>query len=97
MAKVMQLAVTSPSINTVQAEQAPRSHPIFAPVNFRSCRRTSTSVAAGSMKSETDSPLIERVNHIRVWPAMGPCLDGPYCRSFDLSITAELVPEVSVR
>ena len=57
-ANVMQLAMTSPSTQTVHAEQAPRSHPTFVPVSPSVSRSTSTSVVAGSARTLRASPLI---------------------------------------
>src|SRR4030095_10049262 len=53
----MQLATTSPSSQTVHAEQAPRSQPIFVPVSPSSSRSTSTSVVAASTCTVQRRPL----------------------------------------
>src|SRR5947207_2845840 len=53
----MQLAATSPFTRTVQAEHAPRSHPILVPVRPNCWRRRSASVVAGSMWVEIVRPF----------------------------------------
>src|SRR5918996_6642024 len=55
----MQLATTSPSIHTVQAEHAPRSHPILVPVRPSSYRSTSAKVVAGSTRTTTVPPFTD--------------------------------------
>jgi hypothetical protein len=57
----MQLLAGSLSSQTVHAEQAPRSQPIFVPVRPRSLRRTSTSVVAGSSRTEMFRPFTDRL------------------------------------
>ena len=75
-ANVMQLATTSPSSQTVQAEQAPRSQPIFVPVSPSASRSTSTRVVAGSADAH-GRPLTESVNS----PALGSEYRRPLLQS----------------
>ncbi len=59
-ASIMQEQTGNPSSQTVQAEQAPRSHPILVPVRPSGSRSASAKVIRGSISNLCESPLTSR-------------------------------------
>jgi hypothetical protein len=57
IASTMHDATHAPSSHTVQAELAPRSQPLFAPLTSSGPRSTSANVAFGSTRTERTTPL----------------------------------------
>src|SRR5215211_2935283 len=76
-ANVIQLATTSPSTHTVQAEQAPRSQPILVPVRPRLSRKTSANIVPGSTRTGSVRPLTDKESAT----APGPSTCGGLMRS----------------
>ena len=61
MARIEHDATGAPSSSTVQAEQEPRSQPIFVPVKSSGPRNTSANVARGSTATVRVAPLTRSV------------------------------------